>query len=60
MLVLSRKVDETIRIGNGTVLTVVAIKGGKVRLGFETSETVLRGELLKDQPDTEPQNGKDL
>ena len=35
MLVLSRKVDEQIMIGENIRITVVDIKGDKVRLGFE-------------------------
>ena len=35
MLVLSRKVGEKIVVGDGIVLTVVAVKGGTVRLGVE-------------------------
>ena len=34
MLVLSRKVGEQIRIGDHMVITVVAIRGDKVRLGI--------------------------
>jgi carbon storage regulator CsrA len=33
MLVLSRKINEGINLGNGVVLTVVEIRGDKVRLG---------------------------
>ena len=35
MLVLSRKRDEQIIIGNDVVVTVVEIRGDKVRLGIE-------------------------
>ncbi len=35
MLVLSRKLNEQILIGDGIVITVVAIRGGQVRLGIE-------------------------
>ena len=34
MLVLSRKLGETIVIGNGITVTVVEVKGERVRLGF--------------------------
>jgi carbon storage regulator len=35
MLVLSRRVDERIVIGNGITVTVVQIRGDKVRLGIQ-------------------------
>jgi carbon storage regulator len=35
MLVLSRKRDEQIVIGDGIIVTVVEIRGDKVRLGVE-------------------------
>ena len=47
MLVLSRKKDQTIRIGSDIVITVVAISGGHIRLGISAPPEVkiLRGEL---------------
>jgi carbon storage regulator len=35
VLVLSRKVDERIVIGDNVVITVVDVRGNKVRLGIE-------------------------
>jgi carbon storage regulator len=40
MLVLTRKVDEKIIIGNDIVLTVVKIEGSRVRLGIEAPSDV--------------------
>lgn len=40
MLVLSRKRDERIVIGDNIVITVVDIRGDKVRLGFSAPESV--------------------
>ena len=40
MLVLSRKRDEQIVIGNDIVVTVVEIRGDKVRLGIEAPASV--------------------
>ena len=40
MLVLSRERDETIVIGNDIRITVVEIRGGKVRLGIEAPRDV--------------------
>jgi carbon storage regulator len=47
MLVLSRRKDERIKVGKDIVLTVVSIRGGKVRVGIEAPRDVcvLRGEL---------------
>ncbi len=40
MLVLSRKRDQQIIIGDGIVITVVEIRGDKVRLGIEAPAEV--------------------
>ena len=47
MLVLSRKESQTIVINDGIELTVVAIQGGRVRLGVSAPKQVpiLRAEL---------------
>ena len=47
MLVLSRKSDECILIGDNVVITVVQIRGNQVRIGIDApKETrVLRSEL---------------
>lgn len=47
MLVLSRKVGEKILIADNVVITVSAIKGGRVKLGIEAPPevSILRGEL---------------
>ena len=47
MLVLSRKADERIQIGPDICVTVLSIKGGRVRLGFEAPRNVRisRGDL---------------
>ncbi len=47
MLVLSRKPGEKVVIGNGITLTVVQVKGDRVRLAFAAPDQVriLRGEL---------------
>lgn len=48
MLILSRKLGETILVGNNVTLTVVSIGRGKVRLGVDAprSVPVMRSELL--------------
>ena len=40
MLVLSRKKSETIIIGDDIVITVVEVRGDKVRLGIEAPKDV--------------------
>ena len=40
MLVLSRHVNEKIQIGDNVTLTVVEIRGGKVRIGVEAPNDV--------------------
>lgn len=47
MLVLTRKKDETIQIGDGIVIKVISTGKGKVKLGIEAPAhvRVLRGEL---------------
>ena len=47
MLVLSRKPDEQVVFDNGITLTVVEVRGNRVRLAFDAPEQVriLRAEL---------------
>ena len=40
MLVLSRNVEQTIMIGDDIKITVVAIRGGKVKLGITAPRSV--------------------
>jgi carbon storage regulator len=40
MLVLSRQRDESIVIGDNVVVTIVDIRGDKVRLGIEAPEEI--------------------
>ena len=54
MLVLSRRESQRIQLGDSIVVTVVRVRGDRVRLGIEapSSVRVLRGEL---EPHDEPQ-----
>jgi carbon storage regulator len=47
MLVLTRKPGEKIHIGSGITITVVELKGNKIRLGIDAPENVpiFRAEL---------------
>ena len=49
MLVLSRRVSESIQIGEGIIVSVVRIEGDRVRLGITapTEIRVVRSELLE-------------
>lgn len=48
MLVLTRKIGETVRIGGQIRVTVLRVSGGKVKLGFSgpTGIPIQREELL--------------
>lgn len=50
MLVLTRKQNEGILIGNDIVVTVINIDGDKIRLGIEAPKNVrvIREELIKE------------
>ena len=58
MLILSRKTTERIHIGDRVVITVLEIRGNKVRIGIEAPEDihVLRSELQGRVPGA-PWNG---
>ena len=47
MLVLSRKLGEKVHIGSGITITVVEVKGNKIRLGIDAPDHVpiFRAEL---------------
>ena len=51
MLILSRKKNERIMINHDIVITVLDIRGNKVRLGIETPEGMLvdREEVYRDR-----------
>ena len=48
MLVLSRKKEQEVMIGNGIVVKVLSITGDRVKIGFTAPDTVavVRGELI--------------
>ena len=60
MLVLSRKEGERVRIGDEITVTIVEIRGDKVRIGIEAPETVsvhrqeVYEKIQREKKDTEP------
>lgn len=50
MLILTRKAEERILIGESTVVAVLEIEGNRVKLGIEAPRevTILREELIDD------------
>jgi carbon storage regulator len=52
MLVLTRKIDQKIQIGNDITITVIQVKGRYVRLGIDapTHVRILRSELTQSHP----------
>lgn len=62
MLVLTRKRDEKIMIGDDIVITVVEIRGDKVRLGIEAPVDIrvdreeVRKDIMKRGVDKKPAN----
>ena len=40
MLILSRKIDEKIKIGNDITLTIIEVHGDKVKIGVEAPKNV--------------------
>ena len=54
MLVLSRKPNESIKIGDNIELKIIEVKGDTVRIGIEAPKSVdiLRGELVQSISET--------
>lgn len=52
MLVLSRKVEEKLKIGNDIIVTVVSISQGQVKLGIEAPDDV---NVVRDEIDRKAQ-----
>ena len=41
MLILTRRIGETVKVGDNIDVTVVDVKGNQVRIGFQAPEDVL-------------------
>ena len=62
MLVLSRKLDETLMIGDDVKITVLGIQGNQVRLGIDAPKdiSIMREEVTQRagyDPDNKPDRG---
>ncbi|MGD9720584.1 MAG: carbon storage regulator [Pirellulales bacterium] len=59
MLVLTRKQGERLHIGDDIIISVLEVKGQRVRIGIEAprSTHVVRGELCAFEPSTPEQRG---
>ena len=53
MLVLTRRKNETIRIGDEIIVTVIESKGGSVRIGIQAPQEIriVRSELIPGSQD---------
>lgn len=54
MLVLSRKSNETIKIGDDIEIRILEVKGDSIRIGIEAPKSIdiLRGELVQSITET--------
>ena len=62
MLVVSRKLGEGVRVGNNVIISVVEIKGSKIRLGVTADDgvTILRAELYEDSSENDGAAARDV
>ena len=60
MLVLTRRVNETLMVGDEVTVTVLGIKGNQVRIGVNAPrEVAVHREEIYDRIKTEEQQGND-
>ena len=59
MLVLSRKMEEAIMIGDGVTVRILEIKGDRVKLGLTApaAVSIMRGELVAANTKKKSKNG---
>ena len=62
MLVLARKLDESIVLGDDIILKVISIEKGVVKLGIDApkSVSIVRSELLEDVKDANIASSKEV
>lgn len=56
MLILTRRIGETVQIGEGISVLILGMQGNQVKIGIEAPEDVviLRRELLESRQDDSP------
>lgn len=62
MLILSRKLGETIQVGSDVVIKITSVRGGRVQIGIEAPQevSIRRGDLAPlDRPRTSTPKSKD-
>lgn len=61
MLVLTRRVEERIYIGDDIIITVVKINGARVKIGIEAPDyiNIAREELCEPEPTERPRKSGD-
>ena len=62
MLVLARKIDESIQIGDDIILKVISIDKGVVKIGIDAPKDVniIRSELLENVKDSNVASSKEI
>lgn len=66
MLILSRKEDELIKLGDDIIIKVVSVNKGSVKIGIDAPRDmmILRGELIREiaseNMQASKQNGEDI
>lgn len=59
MLILTRRVGETVVIGNDVTVTVLGVKGNQVRIGVNAPRNVaVHREEIFERIQSEPENGE--
>jgi len=62
MLVLARKLDESIVINDNITVKIIAVEKGVVKLGIDAPSdiSIVRNELIKDVTDSNKEAAKDV